>query len=198
MRSRGSGNGRLSVWSVRFMRDVTASVLAAGIAAVAFSHLSREPTAPAAPPRDAKNLDRLSWEVEEVPTRISRSYDTLAMFALPQVEPVAWSERPARLADGSTGATGATQAEREPRRAAILPPSRPPAIVAAAQHVPAPNAGAAEPEERGLTVLGWRVPGADLLAGSVPSGRDALRRVAALGETVAGAGKAVAETVGLR
>ena len=195
----GISGSRWSIGSVRFARDVAASVLAAGIVAVGFSHLSHEPSPPSGLPHGAKNLDRLSWELEEVPTRNTRSFDSVAMFALPRVEPVAWTEGPMRLVALPAAPVKVAQAEREPRKAAILPPSKPPFVVAFAAHPSMPAAAQAEPETRSISVLGWAVPGTDFLPAIVPTaGREVMGRVAALGDSVLGAGRAVAETVGLR
>lgn len=196
-----------SIGSARFMRDVFASVLATGVATVAFSHLTHEPTPPA---RQAasKHPNRLTWEQEEVPTRVTRTYDSLAMFALPRVDATAWSEPSSHAGLPRVEATlRSAQIERRdepPRKLAVRPPSRPvPASGTLDAISPGPAQAAivadAGPPRGGLHVFGWRVPGSDLVASvRVPDGRDALNRIAALGDEVVVAGSALAETVGLR
>jgi hypothetical protein len=196
-----------SIGSARFMRDVFASVLATGIAAVGFSHLSHEPAPPAPDAARSKNLDRLTWEVEDVPTRATRTYDSIAMFALPRVEASAWSEA-APQADSARTSTSLRAAqierrERETNRLAILPPTRPSIVVATAA-TPAetefskPVLVAAAQPARGLQVLGWQVPGTDLIPAVLPDGRDVLKGAAAIGNKVSGMGQSLAETVGLK
>jgi hypothetical protein len=195
-----------SIGSARFMRDVFASVLATGIAAVGFSHLSHEPAPPAPDATRGKNLDRLTWEVEDVPTRATRTYDSIAMFALPRVEASAWSEAAAQADSARTSTSLRTaqieRRERETNRLAILPPTRPVIVAAAATPTEAeiskPVLVATAQPARGLQVLGWQVPGTDLIPAVLPDGRDVLKGAAAIGNKVTGLGQSLAETVGLK
>jgi hypothetical protein len=195
-----------SIGSARFTRDVFASVLATGIAAVAFSHLSHEPAPPAREQAQGKNLDRLSWEVEEIPTRATRSYDSLAMFALPRIEPTAWSETPlhaeALKPNASLRSAQIERPEREGRKLAVLPPSRPASVKAAAEPdgepLPLVRVATARPVQDGLYVLGWHVPGTDRIPALLPDGRDVVKGAAEVGGKVTGMGRALAESVGLK
>ncbi len=195
-----------SIGSMRFLRDVTASVLAAGIAAVGFSHLAHEPAPPAHEIFRGKNLERLSWEVEDIPTRATRTYDSIAMFALPRVEASAWSEAPA-LADAARPNTSLRTAqierrEREPRKLAAMPPIRPAAITAettlARAEIAQPVTVASVQAAPGLRVFGWHVPGTDLIEAALPAGQDVLNGAARVGGKITGMGQALVETVGLK
>jgi hypothetical protein len=196
-----------SIGSARFLRDVFASVLATGIAAVAFSHLSHEPQPPARDVSRSKSFDRLSWEVEEIPVRATRTYDSIAMFALPRVEPSAWSE-PAMHADASKSGAAFKPAQidrpEQARRLAALPPARPApskgSTSSASEREPlrAVQVSSPEPLQDGLSVLGWRVPGTDRLPAILPDGRDVLKKAAQIGGKVTGMGQALAESIGLK
>lgn len=208
-------------WSVlptRFLRDVFASVLATGIASVGVSHLMREPAPvqPVAVTPAGKVAGRLAWESDDLQDRSLRIAETVAMFSLPQADARSWSERsvaPARHQDTITAKPVSAKAGAMPQIAQIevrqhrmTPPSRP--IVPASAEMPVAAAAQPEPHKEAIRVLGWSVPGSDLL----PSGRDALDTVASLSDAVASVGKtagslpgkvaslgsAVAETVGLR
>lgn len=196
---------RAPAWWARFGRDVLASLLATGLATVGFSHLAREPVDPPPPAPAGKVQDRLAWQVEDVRVRITRTFDSLAMFGLRQVEPSPWSTAPALtpaepLVAPRPGATSRIVAQGgEPLRrtlAALPPPHRP------AAHLPAGRipeiAHPAETAASGRTepprFLGWELPSDDVL----PSGLDMMRKVASLGDAVAGAGEAIAAGVGLR
>jgi hypothetical protein len=197
-----------SIGSARFLRDVFASVLATGIAAVGFSHLAREPAPPATEVTRGKSVDRLTWDVEDVPTRMTRTFDSLAMFAMPRVEASAWSEAPLQ-ADASRPDTSLRTAqierrEREPRRAVAMPPIRPVAVMALAEppmartETVAAVTVAASPPARGLHVFGWQLPGTDLLQAVMPASQDVLKGAAQFGGKVTELGHALAETVGLK
>ena len=205
------------VSSTRFMRDVLASVVATGVATVAFSNLSHDP-APAQPVAvtpAGKVAERLGWNGEEMsnPLRIA---ETVAMFSLPQADARTWSERSAQLIQqaepkaAKTGVPRIAEYETKQQHKTSLPPSRPVALALA--EMPVAPAVVVKPEphpaREPIRVLGWNVPGTDLL----PSGKDALDTVASLGGKVASVGKAagtltgkvaslpgaVAETVGWR
>ncbi|MDB5559868.1 MAG: hypothetical protein JWQ36_2802 [Enterovirga sp.] len=179
-----------SVGSARFARDVLASVLAAGIGAVAFSHLSHDSARPMQDLAHSKTFDRLTWEVEDVPTRMTRTYDALAMFALPIAEPAPWREQGALSGAPQPGApiklARAERPERDPHRT-VLPPSRPmPAKV-----VPEGSSGR-------LTVLGWQVPGTDRIPSLLPDGGEVVRHAAQVGSKVTGMGQELAAAIGLK
>lgn len=202
----GLGRRSWSIGSMRFLRDVTASVLAAGIAAVGFSHLAHEPAPPARDISHGKNLDRLTWVLEDIPTRATRTYDSLAMFAMPRVEANAWSEAPV-LADASRPNTSLRTAQierrdREPRRLAAMPPTRPAALapeaIAERADIAQPLSLASVQAASGLRVFGWQVPGTDLLQAALPAGQDVLNGAARVGGKIAGMGQALVETVGLK
>jgi hypothetical protein len=202
----------------RFLRDVFASVLATGIASVAFSHLMREPTPvqPVVVTPAGKVAGRLAWEADDLQDRSLRIAETVAMFSLPQADARSWSERsvaPAKQQDPvpakpvSAKAVAMPQiAQIEARQHKMTPPSRP--VVLASAEMPGTVAAKPEPHKEPIRVLGWSVPGSDLL----PSGQDALGAVAVIGDTVASVGRtaeklpgkvaslgsAVAETVGWR
>ncbi|NNM75236.1 hypothetical protein [Enterovirga aerilata] len=197
------GRGR-SGGPVRFMRYAFASVLAAGSAALAFSYLPSEPAPPARHAEMTKTLDRLTWEVEDVPTRATRIYDSLAMFALPQVEPSAWSEKPGQSdavrPNGAPRTAQIDRTERETRRLAALPPSRPAELEQPLPTVePQPAVlASARTESRGFRLLGWDVPGTDVIPAILPDGREVARKTAALGDKVIDLGSRLAGTVGLK
>lgn len=194
-----------SITSTRFMRDVAASLLATGLATAAVSFAMREPaTQPSV--HQGKFDERLAWQVENVPTRQTRVYDTLAMFALPQAEPRAWSvaapasDKVAVLAPaspvrdrGQASVPSIVQAEAGPHRTAtdaVLPPHRP-IVLARAEPPTSIQQRPASPEEvrQPVRVLGWNVPGSDLL----PSRHGALQKVAALGTRALSFGGDVAD-----
>jgi hypothetical protein len=195
-----------SVGPARFARSVLASVLAAGVAAVAFSRLSHEPAPPVPDVAHSKTFDRLTWKVEEVPTRSTRTYDALAMFALPMVQPAPWREQDA-LAEvpqpvAPIKLARADRPERDPHRGVVLPPSRPAPAKAGAEARPggaslAP-AGRSEPRPSGLTILGWQVPGTERVPSLLPDSSDVMRRAAQFGGKVTGMGQELAEAVGLK
>lgn len=213
--------GAMSGPSWRFVRDVAASCVATGVAALVVTHFS-EPAGPELARSDgAKLVDRLAsldrgFVEETVPVRQTRIFDTLAMFSLPQVEPSGWSERPVQVAKVAAelppmlpaapvstpakprGVPQMVTASAEPgRHPTVLPPSRPVQIAAAitsqpAALAPAPANGPLEdpPRER-LQVLGWQVPGTDLL----PTRREAGRAVASVGSGAAAVGTKAVTTV---
>lgn len=189
---------RWSIGSVRFVRDVLASVVATGLASVAFSHLSHEPAQPVASP--PKWTHRLSSLPGDAPTRSTRGPDSVSMFAMHQPEAVAWSPaaaaapvKPKADVAGQRVAAAEREGQRRPASVPTLPPTR--NLEVAAAVAPAPQAGPAE--QAGVRVFGWEIPGSSVLP-PLPSGREALRRVAAVGESVAGAGGQLAETIGLK
>lgn len=201
----------MSTTTRRFARDVAASAIATGVATLAFSHLAHEPAPDPAARPPGKLEERLSWKTEDVPTRLTTTYDTISMFSLPVAAASAWSDthvpaaaepvaetridlakadpvRPARLRN----ATARPGEPRPSRVAAASPPSRPVAL--AWVEAPLDAVVASEPEARAIRVLGWAVPGTDL----IPSPPDAYRSVAAFGGKVASLGGSLAETIGLR
>jgi hypothetical protein len=184
------------VSSTRFIRDVLASVVATGVATVVFSNLMREPAPvqPVAVTPAGKVAERLAWDGEEVsnPLRIA---ETVAMFSLPQADARTWSERslapvrqaelaPAKPVAAKAGVPRIAEIEDKQRKMA-LPPNRP---VVVAEAPVAPTI-VAKPETRPvkepIKVLGWNVPGSDLL----PSGKDAIDTVAYVGGTVLAIGQ---------
>lgn len=204
----------------RFVRDVLASVVAAGVAAVAFSSLSHDPSPaePAAVTPAGKVAERLGWDGEETsnPLRIA---ETVAMFSLPQADARTWSERIAAPAPQPELAKPAAKSavpriadyEAKQQHRAALPPSRPVVVAEApsARVVAKPETRPAKDSiKEPVKVLGWNVPGSDLL----PSGKDAVGMVASIGGAVLAVGQkaislpgkvasvpgAVAETVGWR
>ena len=220
----------MSSSSRRFLRDVAASVLATGVASLVFSQLAHEPgpRGRALPP-GAKFEDRLRWRTEDVPTRQTTTYDTVAMFSLPLSVDTAWSDaradagvdaphidttKPdaAKLDAGKPDAARVTRVRtvasaahapssdaaepRVPRIASASPPARPLDLVLPADLSRMSVAMAAGPEtgSRPIRLLGWAVPGSDL----IPSGPDALEKVASLGGKVVSFGGAVVDSVGLR
>ena len=87
----------------------------------------------------AKTAERLAFETDEVALRLTGGYDGLASFALPFVEPAAWSERVRSAETVPAAPQPSRQARSEPaapdgarRTVAALPPSRPAPVVAAA------------------------------------------------------------------
>lgn len=214
--------GAMSGPSRRFARDVAASIVATGVAALAVAHFS-EPSGPGLAKFDgAKLVDRLAsldraFVEETVPVRQTRIFDTLAMFSLPQAEPSGWSERPVQMARVAAepppmlpaapvstpakprGMPQMVTAAAEPgRHPAVLPPSRPAQIATAVTSppgllasAPADQPASEAPRER-LQLLGWRVPGTDLL----PTRRDAGRAVASVGSGAAAVGTKAVTTVG--
>lgn len=219
----------MSLSSRRFLRDVAASVLATGVASLAFSQLAHEtvPRGRALPPA-GKFEERLSWRTEDVPTRQTTTYDTVAMFSLPLSVDTAWSEARADAAvDAPRGDTAKLDTAKldtakldpgKPETARILrvrsivtasrPPSTdateprmqrvafatPPARPADLSRMSAATESGAEAEPRPIRVLGWAVPGSDL----IPSAPDALGKIASLGGKVVSFGGAIVDTVGLR
>ena len=192
----GRDRARWPIGSGRFIRDVLASVLATGLATVAFSHLAHEPPLPRHAPAPGKITDRLAWQTEEIPVRHSRHYDSVAMFGLSYSEPSPWSE-PA-LSEAKPTEPAALSDARRRGVATVLPPGRPATLVVATGFDrPAAPHMILQPEPGRIQLFGWNVPGTDLLP-QLPSGRDALQKVASLSDAVASVGDAVAETVGLR
>lgn len=216
----------MSSSSQRFLRDVAASVLATGVASLVFSQLAHETgvRGRALPPA-AKFEERLSWRTEDVPTRQTTTYDTVAMFSLPLSVDTAWSEaradapridpakldvarldvgkpEPARIVRVRSVASAAhapssdATEPRVQRIASATPPSRPLdlALPADLSRMSAAMATGPEDGSRPIRLLGWAVPGSDL----IPSGPDALEKVASLGGRVASFGGAIVDTVGLR
>jgi hypothetical protein len=142
------------------------------------------------------------------------------MFSLPQADARTWSERsvqpvqpaaaiPAKAAPAKAAMPRIAEYEAKEQRRMSLPPSRPVTLaVAEAPAAPAPAKPEPRPIKEPLRVLGWGVPGTDLL----PSGKEAVDTVASLGGKVASVGKAagaipgkvaslpwtLAETVGWR
>jgi hypothetical protein len=214
LRTRSSVSWPIS--TTRFMRDVLASVVATGVATVAFSNFSHDP-APAQPlavTPAGKVAERLSWDGEEVsnPLRIA---ETVAMFSLPQADARTWSERSAQPVQqpepkaAKTGVPRIAEYEAKQQHKTSLPPNRP-AVLASAEIPAAPAAARPEPQpaREQIRVLGWNIPGTDLL----PSRKDALDTVTGVGGTVLALGQkavslpgkvaslpsAVADTVGWR
>lgn len=205
MLGRVLGRGPWSTGSARFVRDVSASLVATGLATLAFSHLRHEPP-PAAPGTPPKFTERLTWEEESVPTRASRSYDSVAMFALPKVEPAAWSEpghsAPRTTAGPPVRTLHSERPDRESRKVVAVPPSRPAALVLSASAprdpVPVGTVAQAEAGQGGIQVFGWRLPGTDMVPAVLPAARGALDRMGSLGDEIVGAGAALAREVGLK
>jgi hypothetical protein len=208
-----------SVLPIRFMRDVLASALATGIATIAFSHLTREPIAvqPLAVTPAGKVAERLDWQAGDAPDPSLRIAETVAMFSLPQADARTWSERsvqpvqpaeatPAKSTPAKSAMPRIAEYEAKEQRRMSLPPSRP--VTLAVAEAPAPAKPEPRPIKEPIRVLGWGVPGTDLL----PSGKEAVDTVASLGGKVASVGKAagaipgkvaslpwtLAETVGWR
>lgn len=203
--------------SARFMRDVLCSVIATGVASLAFSQWMHEPAqAPSAPAQAGKAVERLAYDAEALQPRASSIAEAVAMFALPQADARTWSEwsvpAAAEVTTARTAMTRATPAlprfaqveTDKKRRAAHVPaPSRPvpdePGMVQTAQLEPK-SAPAREPApmREPVRVLGWEIPGGNVLA----SGREAIETVAALGikagSKVASLGEAAVETIGWR
>jgi hypothetical protein len=196
-----------SVLPIRFMRDVLASALATGIATIAFSHLTRETAAvqPVAVTPAGKVAERLDWNGGDAPDPSLRIAETVAMFSLPQADARTWSERsvqpvqqteaPApKAAPAKSGMPRIAEYEAKEQRRIALPPSRP--VTLAAADAPAASPASVKPEPRPakepIRVLGWSVPGTDLL----PSDKDAADTVASVGGKVASVGKAAGTLTG--
>lgn len=187
----GFADGR-GIWAIaptRFARDVLASVLATGLATLAFSRLTVEPPPLRAP--SVKAADRLAWTEEDVPTRTTPTFDSVAMFGLTFPEPQAWSDAPAHP---PTPSVRTAAAREQVRTVAVLPPTRP-ALQLAAIAPGAPPTADARP--RPIRLMGWALPGSEHLP-VVPAPAQAWTKVAALGDDAAAFGQAVMATVGLR
>jgi hypothetical protein len=108
---------------------------------------------------------------------------------VPQAEPASAKAAPAKSA---MPRIAEYEAKQQPK--AALPPSRP--VTIAASETPVTPAIVAKPEPRPakepIRVLGWSVPGTDLL----PSGKDAADTVASVGGKVASVGKAAGTLTG--
>ncbi|MGA0598608.1 hypothetical protein [Enterovirga sp. CN4-39] len=201
----GSGKahgGRRLFGHASVVRQPIAIALVTGIAAGLLVMALHEPERPARKTENSKSLDRLTWEVEQVPTRMTRTYDTIATFARPIVEPSPWSEsaaqpEPSRSLAAVRPAPGDRAGREPPRKLATLPPNRP-TVIEPAVVPPPPSAVSPPAEERGLEVLGWRVPGTDKIQSVLPDGRAVVRGVTSLGDRISGAGETLAQTVGLR
>jgi hypothetical protein len=127
------------------------------------------------------------------------------MFSLPQADARTWSERSvqpvpqaepasAKAAPAKSAMPRIAEYEAKQQPKAALPPSRP--VTIAASETPVTPAIVAKPEPRPakepIRVLGWSVPGTDLL----PSGKDAADTVASVGGKVASVGKAAGTLTG--
>lgn len=150
---------------------------------------------------DGKISDRLSFVEEDVPVRLTRIYDTLAMFSMTASEAQPWSERrvPTLAAlDAGSGTAKAKApamprmvvAERAPARSQALPPSRPTQLAAAIVPVraAAPAAASPEPAREPVRLFGWGVPGSQYL----PGRRDAVKTAELIGDQAAKVGSGTA------
>lgn len=179
--------------------------LASGLGWLVLSGPAMLPAPEAQPAQpDGKISDRLSFVEEDVPVRLTRIYDTLAMFSMTASEAQPWSERrvPTLAAlDAGPGAAKAKAptmprmvvAERAPPRNQALPPSRPTQLAAAATapivpvRAAAPTAPA-EPSREPVRLFGWGVPGSQYL----PGRRDAVKTAELIGTQAAKVGSGTA------
>lgn len=197
----------VSVSSVRFLRDVTASVLATGLATMAFSGVSHRTTVePARPGFEGKSQDRMAPPSGAVPGEANRILSSLALFGVIPPEPVAWSNIPApatsRISAAPAKVHGAPVLPQLARADVIaaapssvaLPPKRPSSLVvadAAPTAMPAP--AVQEPASKDSRSTAWRLPGVDLL----PSRADLVHVVAFVPDLIASTGHAAASYIGL-
>lgn len=136
---------------------------------------------------DGKHGDRLAFAGDEthIPIREARIYDTIAMFAQPQVEPRAWSEAAVRATMQEAGIKPTM-----PRGEANAARRAPDTLMAASKPIRTAAADAARPkaqpkdEAAPISLLGWNVPGSDYL----PTRRDAARALDTVGNSAATVG----------
>ena len=203
------------IWP-RHAGGVAASVAVTAVGAVIVAAVAIQPKTPDTG-AVGKMAQRLSYQddafvEEDVPVRRTRVYDALAMFALPQTEPAAWSDRPAPVVAVLEPASRPAASERprlvprmvsaaaaDPHRMTLLPPSRPDrlavaarpsAVVAAAEPPTAAPAGA--PAREPVRILGWALPGTQYL----PGRSDASHAASVAGGAVVSVGGRAADTIG--
>lgn len=193
------GFGRFDA-SRRAVRDVILAALAGTAAAALVFHSAPQPIG-AVPPAGSKLVDRLAFEQEVVPVRDTRIFDTVAMFSKLPAEPAAWAEEPVptlralpvqaplRTAAAIIPRLVVASAEVTPRAVQARPPARPTDL---GRKAATPTLVQDEEESREvIRLVGWSVPGSQYL----PTGRDAVVTVSAVGRGAAALGHGASNAV---